>query len=285
MTETTKGPGFFRRTWDTGVEAFKKGWNGAMPTSPPAATVNIFSNGALIQEDLRARIVVPGNYITAATVGNLGRDELSNGIIFPYTPQIQLEYGATYSAANVTHSNYTQYFYNNSAVSTINISGKFTVQNDRDARVYIATKHLLAALTKMPYADDPGAGSPPPICRLFAYGQYMFKNIPIAIGSFRIDLPAEVDYYMYGKPTSLGPSDAEVQETIAGGQSTGNLNFGPKSYAQATSPESKDLIGQNFVPVSSQIIITCTPIYSRREMLEFSVKKYLEEHHNNSKYL
>jgi hypothetical protein len=285
MTEPTNGPGFFRRTWDTGVEAFKRGWNGAMPENPPAAKVNVYSNGALIQEDLRARIVVPGNYITAATVGNVGKDELTNGIIFPYTPQIQLEYTASYSPANVTHSNYTQYFYNNSAVSAINISGKFTVQNDRDARVYIATKHLLAALTKMPYADDPGAGSPPPICRLFAYGSYMFKNVPVAISSFRIDLPAEVDYFMYGKSSPLGPTNAEVQETVAGGQSTGNLDVGPTPYAEATGSTDADRIGQNFVPVSSQITITCTPIYSRREMLQFSVKKYLEEHDKNTKYL
>jgi hypothetical protein len=260
--------------------SFKEGFSGAIPSNPSVAPVNVFSNGSLVQDDLRVKIRVPGNY-SAALPSSKITSILQNTIIFPYTPQIGFEYKANYTSLNVTHSNYSQYFYNNSSVSAFNIAGKFTVQNDRDANIYLATKHLLSALTKMPYADDPGAGSPPPICRLDAYGPYMLKNIPIVISSFRIDLPADVDYFNANKNSMVGLTDQEINQSRSGGQNIGDFINTP-SYAEA---QKNNAFGQNFVPVSSNFTVGCIPIYSRREMLQFGVKKYLEDYDNNTKYL
>jgi hypothetical protein len=280
MSEPTTEPGFFRRTWNTGVEAFKRGWNGAEPAKPPVATVNLFSNGELLQEDLRARIRVPGQYIRESTIGNFKIDELSNGIIFPYTPQISLDYKADYKSMNATHSNYSQYFYSHSSVSAISIVAKFTVQNDRDAAVYISTKHLLSALTKMPYADDPSAGSPPPICRLDAYGPYMLKDIPVVISNFRIEFPGDVDYYSY-------KADLLYKNAYNNLQSEANARrpVGPQAEKILEQGQQPQRFGQNFVPTVSQFTINCLPVYSRREMLEFSLEKYLKDYVNNTKYL
>jgi len=244
---------------------------GAMPTSPQAGTVNVFDiSGKLVSDDLRVRIRVPANYITPSTVGSLSK-ELQSGIVFPYTPSITYDTVADYSTVNPTHSNYTQYFFNHSKVNSINITGKWTVQNSKDAAVYLATKHLLSALTKMRFGDEPAAGSPPPVCRLDAYGSYMMKNIPIVINSFRIELPNEVDYFKYDTA-----NDA-VTETI---QFLEDLEI-----LDRTSSGKVGTFGNNLVPISSSITLTCYPIYSRREMLQFSVSKFLEEYDKNTKYL
>ena len=95
-----------------------------------------------INLDTRVKIRVPGDYIRSLTRGLNGEIFDLGGIIFPYTPQITLEHKAEYSTLQPIHSNYAQYFYQRSSVSPIQITGKFTVQNEKDAAVYIATVHL-----------------------------------------------------------------------------------------------------------------------------------------------
>lgn len=212
---------------------------GAMPKifSPP--TVNISSmNVQAKNEDTRVKIRVPPAYLTGFTSG-LNR-ELQNlgGIIFPFTPSINQEYKADYSGQLPTHSNFTQNFYKSSSVSAISITGKFSVQNDKDAGVYLATVHLLRALTKMRWGNDADSGSPPPICRLDAWGDFMFKNVPVAINSFRLDLPNTVDYFTIGKKYST-------------------------------------IYGSTTVPTLSEISVVCLPMYSRQEILDYTVSDWL----------
>ena len=134
-----------------------------------------------------------------------------------------------------THSNYAINFYKTSSVEDISISGIFTVQNDTDAQVYLSTIFLLRALTKMRFSTDPDAGSPPPICRLNAYGPHMLANIPVAIASFKNDLPNDVDFY------------------------------------QLTSGS----FGNHLVPTRSTIAVNCKVMFSRAEMLGASVTDFL----------
>jgi len=207
--------------------------------------------------DMRVKIRVPSDYLTPLTSGS-GRNELYNhgGIIFPYTPTISFDYKADYSTSPVIHNNYSINFYKHSSVSDIAITGKFTVQNDQDALVYLSTIHLLRSLTKMRFGGgfnagagrgganfaDSDSGAPPPICRLDAYGDFMLKNIPVAIVAFKNDMPNDVDFYKVDKLNQL------------------NQPFGSAS-----------------VPVSSTISVTCKPMYSRAEMLGMSVSKYLNQ--------
>lgn len=219
---------------------------GAMPNSVSPASVNIKSMGNVRGRDLRVKILVPPSYIQPATAG--GNNELANlgGIVFPYTPQITVESKADYTSIAPIHTNYAQYFYTRSSVSPISISGKFTVQNDNDAAVYLSTMHLLKSLTKMRFGSDPDAGSPPPVCRLYAYGKYMFDNIPIVISSFRSEFPESVDYYTFGRVTDDPIFEAAV------------------------------------VPTVSTFTVNCIPVYSRGEMQKFNVKDFLENFRNDA---
>jgi len=226
---------------------------GGEPTVPKAASVIInTSKGQGPKADLRVQIRVPDQYLVASTRGLSNEIGNLKAIIFPYTPAISMEHKADYSAQTPTHSNFTQYFYKSSSVSDISISGKFTVQNEKDAGVYLATVHMLRALTKMlsgGSSGDPMSGSPPPVCRLDAYGAYMLDNVPVVIRSFKMELPDGVDYFTIGKnPTTLA-----TMGTI---------------YGQAS------------VPTVSTLSITCSPIYSRDEMQKFSVNKWLAPQSN-----
>jgi hypothetical protein len=223
---------------------------GAERPAPSAPLITIRDlQGNIKKDDLRVRIKVPEKYIKESTSGK--NNELATrgnqGIIFPYTPQITYDVKAEYSSLNPTHGNYTQHFYKNSSVGSINISGKFTVQNETDAAVYLATVHLIKALTKMRFGNDSDAGAPPPVCRLSAYGEFMLKDIPVVITSYRVDLPAEVDYITLGKQTA------------------------------------DPVYGQASVPIVSSINIVCLPVYSRNEMQQFSVKNWLAKY--NSVYI
>lgn len=144
------------------------------------------------QDELRTIIKVPGDYIQ----GEFAEDfERFGGVLFPYTPQITLESRAEYSSNTPLHSNYPINFYKNSAVSDITITSTFTVQNGIDAYYYLGAIRILSSLTKMRFGNDSRAGSPPPICRLFSYGEWVLKNVPVVITSVRHDLPDDVDFY------------------------------------------------------------------------------------------
>jgi len=197
----------------------------------PPATVNVTgANGTAKPKDNRVKVLVPAEYISyLPPLIELG------GIIFPYTPQITLDTSADYQSSSPVHSNYIQHFYKNSGVSSITITGKFTVQNDFDAQMLLETHSLLRILTKMRTGNDANPGAPPPVCRLQAYGNQMLDNTPIVIKQFRLDLPENVDYYTLYKLNSIAVS----------------------------------------VPVSSSVNIICLPVYSRQEIKDFSVDTWL----------
>lgn len=208
-----------------------------IPKKPEIKTTIRTAVGDKGGKDLRVKIRVPTSYlVTELTSGpnkGLG-DENIGGIIFPYTPTINFDLKSDYTSVNPLHSNFSINFYKSSSITSINLSGKFTVENDKDAGFYMATVHLLRSLTRMRFGLDWDKGAPPPVCRLDAYGKMMLKNVPVVITNFKIDLPDSVDYYTTGSK----------EEQIS-------------------------------VPTISTISITCLPMYSRKEMQEFSVFGYL----------
>lgn len=159
-------------------------------------------------KDLRAILRVPQSYLKgpAAGPGKILND--FGGILFPYTPTISYDNQAQYGSVNPVHSNYTQYYFKSSQVGQITISAKFTVQNEKEGKVWLGIVHLLRSLTKMRWGKDSNAGSPPPVCRLEAYGDYVLRNVPVVISSFKFDLPDNVDYISVGGDykNSLVPS-------------------------------------------------------------------------------
>jgi hypothetical protein len=170
-------------------------------------------------KDLRVFLRVPNSYLVGPSEDKIGYPLLKDlgGIMFPYTPQITYESAAAYTAVNPVHSNYTQQFYKNSSVGNISISGKFTVQNQKEGAIYCAIINLLRSLTKMRWGEyDANAGAPPPVCRLDAFGDYMLSNVPVVVTSVKFEMPDTVDYIqvpMY--KTTLVPTISTITLGLA----------------------------------------------------------------------
>ncbi len=215
---------------------------GAESIPPLGTTVTIFDRkGNKRGNDLRVKIKVPPKYLD----GLAQPLSLHQGILFPYTPAINYEFKADYGTSNPLHSNFTIYFYQRSSIGPININAKFTIENEDDAIIFAATIHCLKSLTRMRFGGakygDIDSGAPPPVCRLSGYGNGGLDNVPVVIQNFRLDLPDSVDYFTFRSPQD------------------GPLNT--------------DYIGS--FPTLSMLNITCLPVFSRSEMQEFSVSKYL----------
>jgi len=205
----------------------------SMPSKPVAAVAGFGSS-----QDMRVKLRIPSNYLVGPAAGPNGILAQLGGILFPYTPQVSVSNQATYNQNKVTHSNYQFYNFQSSSVGPISVSGKFTAQNEYEAAIILAAQHVLRALTKMKWGDDTNAGAPPPICRLDAFGDYQFKNVPVSVADFKLELPDQVDYIAVGRG-------------IAG-------------------------YGNTMVPTSCTLSITLNIMYSRQEMMGYGVDKWLQ---------
>lgn len=246
--------GFF-----TGIGTSIKGLfgGGTLNSQPNQVKAGSASFGP--SKDMRVKLRVPSAYLTGPAAGpaagmNLINSPLTNalapssgggtgalaqlgGIVWPYTPQVSISNQASYQQNKVMHSNYPFYNYQNSSVGPIQVSGKFTAQNEYEAAIILSIQHLLRALTKMKFGDDPDAGAPPPVCRFDAYGDYQMKNVPVAVTGFKVEMPDGVDYIQVGK--------------------------GITGY------------GNTMVPTVCTISVDLVVMYSRQEALQFNVNSWL----------
>lgn len=137
----------------------------------------------------------------------------TDGVIFPYTPAISVSHNAKYGSQNLTHSNYTNYFYEGSEVQAINISGEFTVQNIDEGRYVMACIYFFRAATKMFFGQGNYAGNPPPMVFLSGFGRPYFWDIPCVITTFTHSMPADVDYINI--PLKVSESRLPTSSTIS----------------------------------------------------------------------
>lgn len=117
-----------------------------------------------------------------------------NGVLFPYTPTIQITHKASYEMMQLVHTNYPTPAYQHSAVENISIQAMFTANYVAEAEYIVAMMHFFRSATKMFYGQDQLAGTPPPILFLDGYGPYTFDHIPVVITNFDYTLPNDVDY-------------------------------------------------------------------------------------------
>lgn len=213
----------------------------------------------------------------------------SDGVVFPYMPSIGTTYSANYDQTDLVHSNYKGYYYRNSAVDAVSITGKFTAQDTFEANYMLAVIHFFRSVTKMFYGQDYQRGAPPPLVFLSGLGEYQFNNHPCVVNSFNYSLPADVDY-IRTKPNNYnvdlssretkpisGPF-SEIQSVI---QRLKNAAL-PKG-AVRPQPEQGLVLAQSvnntqnstYVPTSLDITITLLPIQTRKQISQgFSVQEF-----------
>jgi hypothetical protein len=242
-------------------------------------------------KDWRFRISLSpsANYLYKdANPGILRPLQATNGVIYPYTPSITVNYVANYSSSELTHSNYKIYNYKNSSVETINIVGDFTVQDSAEANYVLAVIHFFKSVTKMFYGQDqnPIRGTPPPLVYLTGFGQYQFDMHPVVITNFTHTFPTDVDYvnaYPTNNSSAIGgqnmqPYMPQIAQFISPLDRLRTL--GSKIRVGGTAPPPTFINSQNInevtrVPSKINIQLTCLPIVTRNAVSNtFSLRKY-----------
>ena len=178
-----------------------------------------------------------------------------NGMFWPLTPSMVIQHSANYNALAQTHSNYPFQAYQNSQVDSLNIIGEFPVQNQDDAKHWVATVNFLRTATKMFFGSDQDKlkGNPPPILHLSGYGDHMFQKVPVVLNSFNVELRAGIDY-ISTRQNESGYKTARTRERMG-------------------LPELEK--NQTWAPTLSNISVLVTPIYSRESIKNFSMKKFV----------
>lgn len=231
----TNGLAQFQDTFGNGTNLIQAAANGRVTGTN--FKIGFASLGSEASIKNRVYLSIPKKYWAAGTkLQMLGDERLGwGGIYFPVTPSIKQDVKANWTASTLQHNNYQVYSFSSGDIGTISVSGQFPVQSQQEAYYYVATLLALRAITKMQTGNDSVPGAPPPVCRFNAYGTDIYENVPVVVGGFSVDLPADVDYV------------------------TG-FNF--NGY-------------ENKVPTLSTITMTLIPVYSRAEMGRFGVDGFI----------
>lgn len=206
--------------------------------------VSLAPNSNYFYNDPSNRLLSPliseiGNNVTSSVVQSINNlfgpnGQTRVGVVFPYTPQVQITHAANYATQKLTHNNYAQYFYENSEVQAISLSGEFTVQNVNEGQYLLAAIYFFRSITKMFFGNDGMAGNPPPLVYLNGYGQYYLPNVPCLVTNFSHTMPADCDYMDVPEP---------------------GLTYNPA----VTNP----VLNSTRLPTTSTITLSLQPVYSR----------------------
>jgi hypothetical protein len=267
--------------------------------STAAATARAKSQGTLQSRykqpgngDWRVRLSLAPNsdYLYNATgAGILAPLTATNGVIFPYTPNISTTYTADYEKYNLIHSNYRGLFYKSSSVGDVQIRATFTAQDTREAAYLLAVIHFFRSVTKMFYGQDAQRGTPPPLVYLSGYGDWQFSNHACVVSSFNYSLPNEVDYIRTNGPNNFGPNMSNRQTPRT--TSPGGINFSgairlanallnkgaiPQTPAQNSLRSYVNNTNEcTYVPTKMEIDIVLIPVQTRSQVSkQFSLEKF-----------
>lgn len=269
--------------------------------------------GSDASSDWRVRLSVPQSFASSPVLAPLVE---AGGLIFPYTPSISISSSATYEEQPLTHQNYSFIHYQNSRASEIQIDAPFNVEDGAQGLYWLAAVHLLRSATKMFTGEGDLQGNPPPLLKLNGYGDYVFKNVPVVIKNFSVNLPQDVNYINTSVSTAAALSGSTgITSSIAGisamsgqlGAFAGAIGANKAANALgalgaiggAVAGVSKILggvqslagggafatAGNSWVPTKSSMSITLQPIYSRQSMKSFSLQTFVNGGYVNGGYI
>ncbi len=211
----------------------------------------------------------------------------TGGVIFPYTPKIDINYKAEYDPYTLTHSNYKGYFYKSSYTDAVNMSATFTAQDSAEADYLLAVIHFFRSVTKMFYGQDAERGAPPPLVFLTGLGQYQFSAHPCVVSSFSYSLPADVDY-IRARSTNINGTNLlsrRVRQDLPTNPISSAVNrlanlFSSQGILKGaiSSPTAPPTLGKNqptYVPTKLEISLVLLPMQTRSQVSQqFSVKGF-----------
>lgn len=163
----------------------------------------------------------------------------TDGIVWPYTPNINVSFSAAYTGNQTIHNNYQSQSYGQSTVEQITCVGQFTANTPREAAYVLSVLHFLKSATKSFFGQDTNRGTPPPVLRFSAHGPYMFNSVPVVIANTSQDFEGGIDYIN----ARIGSDGAGIDSTTR-------------------------------VPSLININVTLMPVVSRSAQTRFSLAEY-----------
>lgn len=247
---------------------------GTRPRAPELGNPNInFSSragGQTPARDWRVKVSTKAQALSYA--GIMSPLNQTQGVVFPYTPQISVTHQANYTPQRLTHSNYPAYAYENSEIQVIQINADFTVQTREEANYLLACIYFFRTATKMFFGAGRDAGNPPPIVFLNGYGTHYFPNVPCLVTQFGHTMPNDVDYVETGSQNSqdfmTGRSNGSQFGIFSEGYNDRLLNnWNTPSNSSISNSSTR-------VPTSSVLSVALQPIYSKKKTSEFSLESF-----------
>jgi hypothetical protein len=245
-------------------------FSGGKTTNVAQGTLSQFTSAQSTSpndNDWRVRISVANPSIFGGGGGIQAPLLETNGVVFPYLPQISVTNSARYTSQQLTHSNYNSYFYDGSEVAPITITGDFTVQNEDEGRYLMAAIYFFRSVTKMFFGKDTLAGNPPPMVFLDGYGENYFPHVGCVVTNFTHTLNPDVDYV---------PIPVFTSSVATAGSGAGvNAKSPASSPKQSMSPSASSQVVH--LPTTSTISVTVQPIYSRSNTYKnFSLQNFAQ---------
>lgn len=216
----------------------------------------------------------------------------TDGVVFPYTPKIDISYSAEYTPYDLVHSNYRGYFYKGSRVGEVVMTADFTAQDSNEADYLLAVIHFFRSATKMFYGQDKQRGTPPPLVFLTGLGEFQFNEHPCVISQFNYNLPSDVDYIrargrqstssgvtqggnglMFRRSLASSTAPSYSLSSIWGRLTGANLPQGGMNIPP--SPPNLGLGTPTYVPTKISMSLTLLPMQTRSQVSQqFSLEKF-----------
>jgi len=216
----------------------------------------------------------------------------TDGVVFPYTPQIDIQYSAEYTPYDLVHTNYRGYFYKGSRVGDVVLNADFTAQDSNEADYLLAVIHFFRSCTKMFYGQDKQRGTPPPLVFLSGLGTFQFNEHPCVISQFNYNLPKDVDYIrsrgrqstssgvtqggnglMFRRTLASSTAPSYSLSSIWSRLTGANLPQGGMNIPPA--PPNLGLNTPSYVPTKMSMSLTLLPMPTRSQISQqFSLEKY-----------
>ena len=176
-----------------------------------------------VADDQKVKLVAkPGNPfpfsgLLAPLRSGLGSN--NGGVVFPYTPTIQISHNANYGAFDITHGMYAPNYYVNTPTPTISLTAMFTANSVSEAKYMIAAIHFFKTCVKSDFGEQrrATAGTPPPILNFSSYGSVHAKNTPVIVTNFGYTLTEDVDYVTIEEDAMADGMTAEDQTIFDAG--------------------------------------------------------------------
>ena len=126
---------------------------------------------------------------------------LTNGLVFPYNPIISEALSVKYDTVEMTHTNEAVHTYKNTENVRITLSECVWTAETFDQAVYLlGVIHFFRSYRLMDYGSTYGrtgktaTGKPPAPMWFYAYGSYLYEQVPVLVERVEYSFPNDVDY-------------------------------------------------------------------------------------------